>query len=388
MVRDVVAALHYGAHVLAPLYSGKPYQHTLALGISQSGRWLNDFLRGGFNRDVSGRRVFDGVFSYTAGAGGIDLNRPFSQPARTRTSYEDSLYPEQRFPFSAAPAVDPRSGETDALLFAEPDPPKVMFINTGSEYWQKGASLLHTSPDGSHDLTLPAWARCYLVAGTQHVRRRVAPGDVGVTAWPTNPHDPSPLLRALLAALHAWVADGIPPPASCVPCIADGTLVDPSELNWSEELAKELAVKAPSQATGLASADADWTRWDNGDPRYRILVPQVDADGNERGGIRLPDIEVPLATYAGWNWFAAPLPCDQLGDRHGLCITFSEKRIAAHYTNPQSYLTQLQRAVAEIHARGLLLAEDARAYLSRAKLLACNWPPPHKEQMVNGEERH
>jgi hypothetical protein len=383
LVRDVVAALHHDADVLVALHGGKAYRHTLALGISQSGRWLTDFLRGGFNRDACGRRVFDGVFSYTAGAGGIDLNRPFSQPARTRTSYEDNLYPEQRFPFSAAAAEDPRSGNADALLRADPEPPKAMFVNTGSEYWQKGASLLHTSPDGLHDLALPDWARCYLAAGTQHVRRGTTSGDPGVTAWPTNPHDPSPLLRALLAALHAWVAESTPPPASCVPRIADGTLVDASALQWSEKLKHEIAVGAPPKATALVSADVDWTRWDDGDSRYHVLVPQVDADGNECGGVRLPDIDVPLATYTGWNWFAAPLPSDQLGDRHGLYTPFSAQRIAAHFADPQVYLAQTRRAVMALQARGLLLAEDAHGYLCRAERLAANWPP-YEERSANG----
>ena len=34
---------------------------------------------------------------------------------------------------------------------------------------------------------------------------------------------------------------------------------------------------------------------------FPVLVPQVDADGNERDGVRLPEISVPLATYASWN---------------------------------------------------------------------------------------
>ena len=34
---------------------------------------------------------------------------------------------------------------------------------------------------------------------------------------------------------------------------------------------------------------------------FPVLVPQVDADGNELGGIHLPEISVPLATYTGWN---------------------------------------------------------------------------------------
>jgi hypothetical protein len=36
-------------------------------------------------------------------------------------------------------------------------------------------------------------------------------------------------------------------------------------------------------------------------PAYPCLVPAVDGDGNEAGGIRLPDLELPVATHAGWN---------------------------------------------------------------------------------------
>jgi len=40
--------------------------------------------------------------------------------------------------------------------------------NTSTEYWQKGASLLHTDPLGQQDLTLPENSRVYMIAGTQH----------------------------------------------------------------------------------------------------------------------------------------------------------------------------------------------------------------------------
>jgi hypothetical protein len=32
-----------------------------------------------------------------------------------------------------------------------------------------------------------------------------------------------------------------------------------------------------------------------------VLVPQVDADGNDVGGIALPEVAVPLGTHTGWN---------------------------------------------------------------------------------------
>jgi len=34
---------------------------------------------------------------------------------------------------------------------------------------------------------------------------------------------------------------------------------------------------------------------------FGVLVPQSDADGNDMGGVRLPELQVPLATYTGWN---------------------------------------------------------------------------------------
>lgn len=36
---------------------------------------------------------------------------------------------------------------------------------------------------------------------------------------------------------------------------------------------------------------------------FPLLVPQVDAAGNELAGVRLPDVAVSLATYTGWNPF-------------------------------------------------------------------------------------
>ena len=36
-------------------------------------------------------------------------------------------------------------------------------------------------------------------------------------------------------------------------------------------------------------------------PPFPTLVPQVNLDGNETSGIRMPEIQVPLASYTGWN---------------------------------------------------------------------------------------
>ncbi|HJZ17663.1 MAG TPA: hypothetical protein VJ251_19845, partial [Stellaceae bacterium] len=73
--------------------------------------------------------------------------------------HEDRLYPENWFPFGNAVTADPFSGDTDAILKGRPTDPLMIEVNTSTEYWQKGASLVHTDPAGRHDAELPPTAR-------------------------------------------------------------------------------------------------------------------------------------------------------------------------------------------------------------------------------------
>ena len=175
--RDLISFLRAGAADskgnASPL---KGITGTLAFGASQSGRFLRDFVHLGFNQDESARKVFDGVYAHTAGAGGVFLNYEFGQPNRTNTQHEDHTFPENVFPFSAARLTDPVSGKTNSLLRNDGFDPLWMETNTSTEYWQKGASLTVTDPSGKNDAALPPTARAYLIAGTQH----------GATAWMTS----------------------------------------------------------------------------------------------------------------------------------------------------------------------------------------------------------
>ncbi len=134
--RDIVSHLRNSATGRDLL--GRQPTHALGFGISQAGRYLRDHIAQGFNRDEAGARVFDGVFTHVAGIGRVFCNTEFGQPARTRTWHEDHGFPEVEFPFA-----------TGALMRGDDSDPKVIETNTSTEYWQKGASLLHTDPDGS-----------------------------------------------------------------------------------------------------------------------------------------------------------------------------------------------------------------------------------------------
>ncbi|GJD51729.1 hypothetical protein OPKNFCMD_4485 [Methylobacterium crusticola] len=371
--RDVVAYLRH-----AEAAGGNPtpgLRHALALGLSQSGRYLRDFIRQGFNQDEEGRRVFDGVLSHIAGAGGIFLNARFGQPSRTNTQHEDHLYPENAFPFSAARLRDPVTGASGALLRGDGFDPLLLEVNTATEFWQKGASLLTTDPLGERDAPLPEGARAYLVASGFHYGRPGQPTTRGTCANPRNPLSPAPVLRALLVALDEWVTRGVAPPPSRVPTLAEGTLVPPGATGFPA--LPGLAVAR--EANGFVRlADAVDPRPEAG-PQYRPLVPKADADGNDLAGIRLPEIAVPLATHTGWNLYAAPYPAGELCDRDGSWLPFARTRaereaagdprpsIAERYPDRSAYGAAVARAAEALVRDRLLLPEDAARYREAAE---------------------
>jgi hypothetical protein len=370
-VRDLVSALRYDRPAALGLGD---IRHAIAFGVSQSGRFLRHFLELGMNADEAGQKVFDGVFSHVAGAGKVFANHSFSMPGRTATQHEDRLYPENWFPFSAAETADPVSGRIGALLSRPATDPKLVETNTATEYWQKGASLIHTDPGLRRDLKLPAHSRAYLIAGTQHGGRPGVNPAPGPCVNPRNPHSATPALRALFAALEDWVVRGIAPPPSRVPSLADGSAVS----------AKTVAMpKVPGFA--VAPGDnpvlppVDWINPPETTPPapYTTLVSAVDSDGNETAGIRLPQIAVPLGTYTGWNVYKTQP--DELADRDGSFIAFARTKaereaagdprpsLEERYGSKAQYVDQFRQAAATLVAECLLLPDDADRLIAVAE---------------------
>lgn len=365
-VRDLVSHLRYDDSEL-------DIKHALAFGNSQSGRFLRHFLDLGMNEDGHGRRVFDGVMTNVAGAGKVFANHRFGMPGRTATQHEDRLYPENWFPFSQARLIDPVSGKERAITKGRASDPVIIEANSATEYWQKGASLIHTDPSGRRDAELPANARAYLVAGTQHVARPGADPSPGPCANPRNPTSATPVLRALFLALEEWVTEGRAPPPSRVPRIDDGTAVPAASVHLPRVKG---FVHPPGANRILPPCD-----WVDPEPRedlaYGTLVCAVDADGNEVAGIRLPPIAVPLGTHAGWNLYRAD-PCE-LCDRDGSLIPFARSRaereaaddprpsLAERYGSREAYVAKVRAAAEALVAERLLLPRDAEAYVRAAQ---------------------
>jgi hypothetical protein len=279
-------------------------------GISQTGRLLRHLVYQGFNASESGQQVFDGLLVYVAGAGRGSFNHRFAQPSRDSQAFSPLLYPNDVFPFTDLPTTDQVTGQREGLLDrarAEGVIPKIFYINTAYEYWSRGASLIHTTPDATADVDLPEEVRIYFLAGIGHVPGPFPPGHRPIREivgqHPENPNSYAMFRRALLAALDAWV-QGERPPDSRYPRLADHTLAALDAL----AVKKVQGVGFPREAYRPYQMELgpEWPKGITAEPprvvgTYPTLLPQVRPDGNEMAGVHRPEIDAPLATYTGWN---------------------------------------------------------------------------------------
>ncbi len=368
-VRDVASWLKH--EPTAPINTPRVY----TLGVSQTGRFLRDFLYHGGNTDEQGRQVFDAMMIHIAGASRTDVNRRWGTPVSVGSFAATS------FPFADAAQLDRQSGVSDGALDnerARANEPKIFYTNTGVEYWggARAAALVHTAVDGSADIAPPPNVRVYFFAGTQHGPGPFPPPAANGVQQRQNPTDYWWSMRALLVALDRWTRDAVEPPKNAVPTLADGTLVKAAEV----ALPAIPGLQSPRDLWGGRRAGNPLVAHD-GAPGTSLpfLVPQVDADGNELAGVRLPEVAVPLATYTGWNFRAA-----QTGGAHllrpliGSYVPFAaakEQRaqhgdprasIAERYADGAEYLQRIKKASAVLVRGGYLLEEDLPAIEARA----------------------
>ena len=237
--RDIVSFARYAtaddAGTPNPLAAGGRPALTRALsqGNSQSGRYLRDFIYSGFNEDAAHRIVFDGSIP-TVASGRTFLNYRFSQVGRINPAGHGFMFfPGSEFPFAYENQTDPFTGKSDGILArctASNTCPKIIHLNSGTEYWQAGQSLVTTDPLGQRDTTPPDNVRIWSMSSVAH--QGVNPAmPKGVCAMPYNLTDYRPLLRGALVALDRWVKDGTPAPKSRYPRIADGALVPAIKLD-------------------------------------------------------------------------------------------------------------------------------------------------------------
>lgn len=383
-IRDLVSFLKHDRSGMNPLLrpDGAPVaRRVIGQGQSQGGRALRAFVHEGFNADEQGQRVFDGVMPTAAGAGRGFFNHRFASPTRGAAQHLGHLYPVDRFPFTYGDETDPFTGRTDGLLRrarASGTVPFVVHLDTSSEYWHRGGSLVVTDPLGERDAVLPPEVRVYVVGGAQP---RPARAPSGRGQLPANPNDPAPIREALFLALDRWLTDGVEPPPSVHPRIADGTLAP-----WTEAAAGWRPLPGVSYPAVIRRPErVDYgerfesrRRIDLHPPRrtgerYGARVPAVDVDNNERGVLRLPRVAVPVATYTGWNLRSPAIGAPtELLDRQGGRIPFpatAEERertgdprraVAERYADFADYRARYLAAIEPLIAGGYLLPAHRR----------------------------
>jgi hypothetical protein len=368
-VRDFASWLRHAPDTVAPA------KFVYAFGQSQSGRYLREFLYHGFNTDERDRPVFDAVWAHIAGAGRIDINRRWSNPIAA-----DGLVGP--FPFADRAQRDPVTGTTDGLLDnprARRHQPKLVLTNSAVEYWidvGRVAALTHATPDGARDLAPGDNVRSYLTSSAQHAPGAFPPAAGGPGQQRGNPVEDTYVLRALMLAMDGWARDGVAPPPSRHPRFADGTLVRADAVAFPAipGVASPRTVRPATRAPNALVPDGAGT----GVP-LPLLVPQVDADGNDRAGIRVPEVAVPLATYTGWNFRneAAGNTGRLLGNT-GSYIPFARTKaereqrgdprqsIAERYRSRDRYLALVRSAAEGLVRDRYMLEQDIDPVVQRA----------------------
>ena len=394
--RDFVSFLkHATADEGNPLAGDAQYAYSYS--ISQPSRALNDFQTLGFNEDVDGRRVFDGILSHTGGGSGDQINYRFGQTGRTERNRQNHLYPEAVFPFAHQVLTDHLSGKTggrQARGLATHTCPKRFEVNTANEYWCKAASLLHTDTQGN-DLPDPENVRFYLLSGLSHSVGDVT--DRKKCQQLTNGVSPYAVHRALLIALDQWVSQGVEPPESQVPRRSRNAALAVVRAGSQTGVVPQDALGWPT-IPGVAYNGLITTRYgldfgpdiDQGilsnyppsvvdRPAYPIFVSKVDADGNEVAGVRLSPVAAPIATTTGWALRRAGFSENEGGEADGQHIPFhttKAERLAAgdprlsleeRYQDHDGYVKAVAKAAQQLSQQRFLLAEDVQKYIEAAR---------------------
>ena len=367
-----------------------PAHRVYGEGISQNGRFLRDLLYQGFNADEEDRIALDGVLAHVAGAGRGSFNYRFAQPSRDAQPTSSVFFPTDVFPFTDQPETDPLTGETGGLLdvaVKQNVAPKIFFSNTSYEYWGRVGALIHVTPDGLHDAAISPNVRIYHFTGLQHFSGYFPPAKGSGDLDGQQLESSLPIRyfwRAMIVNMDAWVRGNTAPPGSSYPKIADGTLIPFEKYNPPAIP----GLHRPHEATAAYRIDFG-PNWRDGilsvePPKvgqaFPVLVPAIDADGNERDGIRLPEISVPLASYLSWNLRDPSIGAPK--ERVPFELSFvpfpkteadrqrtrdPRRSIADRYEDHEDYLVRFTNALDKLIQQRWILPEDRTAMLERGE---------------------
>jgi len=396
--------------------------HSIARGVSQSGNYLRGWLHLGFNQAEDGRQVHDGLWPIIAGRR-IALNFRWAQPDGVLELYQAGGEGPQWW----GPYPDPRRGLPTAGILdrctATRTCPKIIEHFGAAEIWALKLGPEWVGTDAKEDIPLPANVRRYYIASTNHgggaggfdtslpgvglpKTGANCPGNnYGTGLLPANPLPHAETANALLVHFRNWVMRGTAPPPSRYPLMkpvkADGSpapseLAEPHKAAMGFPTIPGLRATAPEPGFINPMLDYDWGPQFNpvdgsGVPTkvpppikqvIKMLVPRVNADGNEIGGVPLVLLDAPLGTYLGWNiaadGFHKGQLCNYVGGMVPFAKTAQERQASGdprpslqeRYRDHAGYVAAVGKAIANAQAQGFLLPEDAQRLLRAAEASA------------------
>lgn len=318
-------------------------KHTIASGKSQSGRFLKTLLLNGFNR-AGDRRVFDGMHIFVSGSGLLPILQSTPGPESSANGTPNFGNPQLRGIHESPLTI----GEIVARVAARGEtPPRIIMLSSTSDFLSIRASLGRTGENGIEELPIPSNVRMYDIAGASHAV--LLNSDCKL---PRERLDWMPVSRATLLHLQRWVvSDTTPPPHRLMPL--ESAQNDPDVL------------AAPSHL-----------------PKAVVQRPKRDPDGNVMGGVRLPDVAVPLGTHAAQQEPKSG-SCPLAGAFLPFALT-KETREAQNDKRPSlaerypsgrdDYVNRIRIAARALQAEGFLLDDDAAVIIAAAAAL--KWPVP------------
>ena len=386
---------------------------SITRGRSQSGNYLRGWLHLGFNQDEARRQVHDGMWPIIAGRR-IALNFRWAQPDGVLELYQAGSegpqwwvpYPDQARGLPARSILD-RCAATKTC-------PKVIEHFGAAEIWALKLGPEWVGTDPKEDIPLPGNVRRYYIGSTAHggggggfdsslpgfglpTKPIECPGNnSGDAVLPANPMPHTETVNALTVHFRNWVMRNTPPPDSRYPTLREQRLVEPTKAAMGFPTIPGLRPTAPEPGFINPMLDYDWgSGFDpndgsgvpsNAPPRIKqvlkMLVPKVDADGNEMGGVPVVLRDAPLGTYLGWNITAGgarPFHKDKICMYAGGMIPFAKtkaERIASgdprlsleeRYTDHAGYVAAVRKAAANAVAQSFLLQKDADALIAQAE---------------------
>ena len=392
-VRDFISFLRYNEYdsqdTPNPLLNLK-IEKVYGWGRSQSGRLIRDFVYQGYNKDQKGRKVFDGLMPHVSGAGMLWMNHRFANsvsPAGQEHEYHENC--ADRFPFSYAKSTDHLTGKNDSILTRPKTDPLIIHTQSATEYWQRRGSLVHTDTQGN-DLLQPENVRIYCWGSSQHFADPLLKSLSNENCQNfTNSVRTSMFFRAMLTRMEMWARDGVSPPPNLFPLRKNGTLLTGEE--WRKRFPKIPGIMTPNGPAKLPLLDFG-PNFSKGlitkeppeiidEAGYTVMVPSVDHDGNDIGCLRAPMVEVPLATYTGWNIRVRGQGHGAMYQFSGSTIPFPEtqdekfttndprRSILERYRDRNHYVDLILKSAKLLEEEGFLLGEDVK----RCGEWAQNW---------------